>query len=97
MLDAPVVTIHIPEPLRRLTGGADEVTVSGETVADALAALEREHPGILAHLLDAQGEVGPGMDLYLGAEPIRDLDGLATPIMAEELLAIVPTAVSAGA
>ena len=97
MLDAPVVTIHIPAPLRCFTDGADEVTVSGDTVADALAALDREHPGILAHVLGGEDELDPQMDIYLGAENIRELNGLDTPIGMEELLAIVPTTVPAAA
>ena len=91
MLDEPVVTIHIPHELRDYTKGADEATVSGLTVGEALAALEREWPGILGAVMTPEGAVRPAYELYLGGTPVDDLFGLETPIGFEELVAIVPT------
>ena len=90
LLDDPVVTVHVPPALRRYTGGAEEATVSGVTVREALASLDREHPGLLAEVLAADDRVRPGFALYLGGTPVSELGGLDTPIGVEELVAIVP-------
>jgi hypothetical protein len=90
MLDDPVVTVHVPPALRRFTQGADEATVSGVTVGEALASLGREHPGILAEVMADDGSVRPTFELYLGGTPVLEPAGLDTPIGFEELLAIVP-------
>lgn len=87
--EAPVVSIHIPPLLRHFTGGADEVTVSGDTVGEALEALEHEHPGILARVVSPAGALNPEMEVYLGGRSIRRLQGLDTPVELEEVIAIV--------
>jgi hypothetical protein len=89
LLDDPVVTVHVPPRLRGYTNGAEEATVSGVTVREALASLEREHPGILAEVMSPGGELRPGFELYLGGTPIAELAGLETPVGAEELVAIL--------
>jgi molybdopterin converting factor small subunit len=90
LLDDPVVTVHVPPALRRYTQGADETTVSGVTVGEALASLGREHPGILSEVMAEDGSVRAEFELFLGGTPVRELAGLETPIGFEELLAIVP-------
>lgn len=89
MIEAPVVSIHIPLPLRGDTEGAGEVTVSGETVGEALAALGHEHPAILARLLDEEGNLRPYMNVYLHGVNILTLDGLATDLASEDVLTLI--------
>ena len=91
LLDEPVLTVHVPPILRAYTDGADETMVCGVTVGEALASLDREHPGILAELMAPDGTLRTGFDIYLGGMPIRELAGLDTPVGFEELVAIVPT------
>lgn len=90
MIDAPVVSIHIPPPLRSLAEGHDEVTASGETVGEALHALEHAYPGLTGKVLRSNGQLQPSVDVYLGPTSIRALDGVATPITNEETISIVP-------
>ena len=45
-------TIHIPAPLRELTGGEPDVTVSGGTLGELADNLEAIHPGLKARLVD---------------------------------------------
>jgi len=83
------VTVRIPTPLRTLTGGQDEVAADGATVAELIEDLERRHPGLRDRLLDEKG-VRRFINLFLGEEDIRFLDGLATAVKAGEALSIVP-------
>ncbi|HLV64810.1 MAG TPA: ubiquitin-like small modifier protein 1 [Polyangiaceae bacterium] len=84
-----MVTVRIPTPLRSLTGGEEQVTASGETVRAVIEALEKNHPGIKDRLLDEKG-VRRFVNLYLGDEDIRFLDGLDTKVKAGDELSIVP-------
>jgi sulfur-carrier protein len=89
------ITVRIPTPLRTLTGGSDEVKASGATVGDVIVDLEKKHPGIRDRLLDAKG-VRRFVNIYVGDEDIRFLDGLATGLKAGDTIAIVP-AIAGGA
>ena len=90
------VTIRIPTPLRSYTGGADEVTVEGSTVAEALDDLGRQHDGILGQVLDSDREIRRFVNLYLGNTNVSALGGLAAGVEDKAVLSIVP-AVAGGA
>lgn len=89
MIESPVVSIHIPVALRSHAGGAEEVTVSGDTVGETLAALGHEYPAVLERLLDAEGKLRPYMNVYLHGMNIVTLDGLDTPVSNEDVLSII--------
>jgi molybdopterin converting factor small subunit len=81
--------VRIPTPLRTLTGGADEVPASGATLADVIEDLERKHPGMKDRLLDEKG-VRRFINIFVGDEDIRFLDGLKTELKAGDRISIVP-------
>jgi molybdopterin converting factor small subunit len=82
-------TVRIPTPLRTLTGGAEEVTASGITVGEVIDDLERKHPGIRGRLLDEKG-VRRFVNIYVGEEDVRFLDGLKTALKPGDQISIVP-------
>ncbi len=84
-------TIHIPTPLRPYTEGKAAVTVDGATVAEALGALTSAHGGLLKHLRDDAGKLRSFVNVYLGDEDIRFLDGEATALPDGAELTIVPS------
>jgi molybdopterin converting factor small subunit len=81
--------VRIPAPLRPLTGGADEVKAAGATVGEVIEDLERRHPGVRDRLLDEKG-VRRFINIYVGEEDVRFLDGLKTPVKAGDSISIVP-------
>jgi sulfur-carrier protein len=83
------VTIRIPTPLRTLTGGEDQVNADGGTVGQVIENLEKRHPGIRDRLLDDKG-VRRFVNIYVGDEDIRFLDGLETKLKEGEEISIVP-------
>jgi molybdopterin synthase sulfur carrier subunit len=84
------LTVRIPTQLRTLTGGAGEVSVAGDTVGDALKALDAAHPGLADRLFDDAGQLRRFVNVFLADEDVRFLDGLSTPITAGQTLSIVP-------
>jgi sulfur-carrier protein len=87
--------VRIPAPLRALTGGKDEVNASGATVGDVIDDIDKKHPGLRDRLLDAKG-VRRFVNIYVGEEDVRFLDGLKTPLKAGDQISIVP-AIAGGA
>jgi len=91
------VTISLPGPLRELAGGRAKVDVAGEaaTVAEALTALRTQFPVIYDHIMTEQGELRPHVNLFVGMDNIRAIDGLGTPVPADGEIVVLP-AVSGG-
>jgi MoaD family protein len=87
--------VRIPTPLRTLTGGQDEVSAEGRTVGELIENLEKKHPGIRDRLVDEKG-VRRFVNIYIGEEDIRFLDGLKTELKAGDAVSIVP-AIAGGA
>jgi molybdopterin synthase sulfur carrier subunit len=81
--------VRIPTPLRTLTGGADEISAAGSTVGEVLEDLERKHPGIRERLLDDKG-VRRFVNIYVGEEDVRFLEGLQTVLKPGDQISIVP-------
>ena len=81
--------VRIPAPLRPLTGGKDEVSAQGSTVGEVIEDLERRHPGVRDRLLDEKG-VRRFINIYVGEEDVRFLEGLKTPLKAGDSISIIP-------
>lgn len=84
------VTVRIPTPLRTFTGGADEVQAEGATIAEVLQTLSSAHAGLAERLMNPQGELRNFVNVYLGSDNVRSLDGLATPVSDNDVISIVP-------
>jgi molybdopterin converting factor small subunit len=82
-------TIRIPSALRATTGGQARVSVEAATVGEALDTLEADYPALKGRLRDDQGSVARFINLFVGGEDVRLLDGLSTPLDGAEL-SIVP-------
>ena len=83
------VTVRIPTPLRTLTGGAESVSASGATLTVVIDDLEKNHPGLKDRLMDEKG-IRRFVNVYVGDEDVRFLDGLETELKAGDEISIVP-------
>ncbi len=90
------ITVRIPTPLRKLTGGADEVAAEGATVGELIDNLEAAHPGLKARLCDESGEIRRFVNIYVNDEDVRFLDGRNTALKDGDEVSIVP-AIAGGA
>lgn len=81
--------VRIPAPLRTLTAGKDEVAAQGATVAEVIEDLDKKHPGLRDRLLDERG-VRRFVNIYVGDEDVRFLEGLKTELKAGDQISIVP-------
>jgi molybdopterin converting factor small subunit len=91
------VSFSIPGPLRPLTGGQSQVDVDtpGSTLGDALDALFAAYPGIQDRVLTEQREIRQHVNIFVGNNEARTMDGLATPVVDGIEISILP-AISGG-
>ena len=66
--------VRIPTPLRSYTSEQKEVTCAGSTVAEVLADLEQQFPGIRWRMVDERGQLRTHMKIFVNLDAIRDLD-----------------------
>ena len=86
-----MITIHIPTPLRAYTEKQSSVNVEAKTVQEAINGLLTTYPALSKHLLDAKGGLRSFINIYLGDEDIRSLDGQETELSPEDELSIIPS------
>lgn len=84
------VTVRIPTPLRRMTGGADKVELDVADLSQMIDTLESDYPGFKERLLDEEGELRYFVNIYVNGEDIRFDQGLRTSIKSGDEISIVP-------
>jgi molybdopterin converting factor small subunit len=83
-----MIAVRLPTVLRPFASGAERVEVDGATVGEAFAALD---PVLRRRLTDEQGALRRHVNIYLGNDNIRDLDGLQTKLTDGDELLILPS------
>ncbi|MCW2711881.1 MAG: molybdopterin synthase subunit MoaD [Marmoricola sp.] len=84
------VHVRIPTILRSYTGGVSEVTAEGGTLAEVLDDLEANHSGIKARVLDDAGQIRRFVNVYVGNDDVRFIDGLASATPEGVQISIIP-------
>jgi MoaD family protein len=83
------VTVKIPTQLRVATDGDAAAEVDGETVREALDALYERYSE-LRERITQDGGLRRFVNVYVGGEDIRFLDGLDTPVSDGDEITILP-------
>ncbi len=84
------VTVLIPTPLQKLTGGAGEVKAEATSIRELLASLETQFPGIKERLCDASGNLRRFVNVYVNNEDIRFQQNEETPVKDGDEISIIP-------
>jgi molybdopterin synthase sulfur carrier subunit len=75
------VTVKIPTQLRSAADGAAEARIEGaQTVAEVLDGLFERFAGLRDRIADDDGALRRFVNVYVGGEDIRFLNGLDTPV-----------------
>ena len=83
--------LRIPTPLRTYTNGQRDVNVSGSNISAALTDLTAQYPALKPHLFNDGGELRPFVNLFVGENNIKDLQGIHTPINDGEKILLIPS------
>ena len=86
-----MTTLRIPTPLRPYAEGNSEIAVQGLTVGEALNDLVTQYPALKKHLFAETDELRPFVNLFLGDEDVRHLQGVDTPLKDGDKLMIIPS------
>ena len=84
------IAVKIPAQLRAAVGGQAEVQGEGGTVGEVLESLYQAHDGLRERVADDDGGLRRFVNVYLGGEDIRFLDGLDTPVADGDEVTILP-------
>ena len=81
------ITVYLSGHLKSFTGGETKVMLdsSSDSVAAALQSLFERHPALRDRLLNEQGEIRQHVNIFLGSEDVKRLNGLETRINTDEL------------
>jgi molybdopterin converting factor small subunit len=82
--------VKIPPVLRASVGGQREVSAQGANVAQVLATLVEDYPETRSQLFGVDGGLNRYVNVYLGDEDVRVLDGLETAVGEGDVLVILP-------
>jgi molybdopterin converting factor small subunit len=83
--------LRIPTPLRAYTNGQSDVTVSGSNISEALSDLTTQYPTLKPHLFSDGGDLRPFVNLFIGENNIKDLQGVNTPVRDGEKIMLIPS------
>lgn len=84
-----MATIKIPTPLRAYTAGQAVITVAGATIAEVLSDLATQHPGLKQHLFEGD-DLRDFVNVFIGEDNTRDLQGMDTTVREDDALRIIP-------
>ncbi len=85
-----MVTIAIPTALRQYAGGSATIQAEAGTAGDILAQLVEKHPALGKQLYSEQGQLRSFVNIYVGDEDIRYLQGIETLVPDGETVSIIP-------
>lgn len=85
------VTVKLPTQLRDAAGGRAAATVDGgATIGEVLDGLYAAHGELRERISDGDGGLRRFVNIYLGGEDIRFLDGLETSVKDGDEVTILP-------
>ena len=84
-----MTSVRIPPTLREVTGGEREVAAEGDTVRELLEDLMGRFPGLRTQLVE-DGDIAPFVNVYVGGEDVRTLDGLDTEVTPGSTVILLP-------
>ncbi len=84
------VTVIIPTTLRMFTEHRSETELEGRTVGEVITALSDEYPETKKVLYGEDGHLREFINVFVGADNIRDLQGYETPVKDGDEIMLIP-------
>jgi sulfur-carrier protein len=84
------ITVLIPAPLRRYTGGESKVTAGGTTVSELIESLESAYPGLRDRIVEEDGDIRRFVNVFVNGQNVRKLQGIETALSDGDEVGIVP-------
>ena len=85
------VKVKIPTQLRELADGQQEMHIDeAGNVRQLLATIGQKHPELIERILDESGEIRKFINVFVGDEDVRFLQGLDTELPEATSISILP-------
>ncbi len=84
------VRVRIPTVLRPRTGGEAVVTAAPGTIEEVIRSVDAAHPGFAGVIFEASGELKRFINVFVGDEDVRYLEGTRTPVSDGAEVVILP-------
>ncbi len=89
------ITVHVPTPLRKYSGGASELAVRGANLREGLGDIETRFRDLYGSVCDETGAIRRHVNVFVNGANVKDGKGLDTPLAPGDAVMILP-AVSGG-
>ena len=83
--------IKVTYLLRSYIGGNSQIRVDGTTVAEVMQSMVIAYPSFRPHLYKSDGTLRAHINLFIRGEHIRDLQGLDTEVVSDDVIDLVPS------
>ena len=90
------IEVRVPTILRSYTGGQKVVSGSGDTLAELLANLDAQFPGLRGRLVTEDGTLHKFVNIYVNDEDVRFIGALDVKLNDGDTVTVLP-AVAGGA
>jgi sulfur-carrier protein len=84
------IEVRVPTILRSYTNNLKVVSGSGDTIADLLADLDTQYPGLRARLITEDGGLHKFVNVYVNDEDVRFLGALDAKLNAGDTVTVLP-------
>lgn len=89
--EGPRIRVTLPSALRAYAQGQDAVDLPAATLADAIARLAAEFPGLGYRILDDQGRLRRFVNAYVNDEPVSHLEPQNVRLREGDMVHILPS------
>jgi len=84
------VTVRVPTPLQKITGGKGEVSATGANIKEIFADMEKNFPGLRERIYNEDGELRRFINIYVNEEDIRFLESEESAVKDGDVISIIP-------
>ncbi len=81
------ITVYLSGHLKSYTGGETEARLDDDfaSVGSVLDSLWQRHPALRDRILTEQGEIREHVNVFVGSDDVKRLNGLDTPVKSSEI------------
>ena len=84
------VEVRLPTVLRQHAAGQSSVKANGSTIGEVFDDLVRQFPLLAGQVITEDGSLHKFVNVYRNDDDVRFLDKLATPVVDDDVVTILP-------
>ena len=85
-------TVRFPNVMKYYVDNQTEFSLSAKSVQELVDQIIQEYPSVKFHLVDSKGQLRKHFNIFVNGVHIRDLNGMETPLKAEDKVILMASA-----